>query len=81
MRVIGCTVATQVAAQRYEDRARAGGPARFAHPDELVIEQMRSGTFGWGSYDLTPISIPSLAVDTTDSYVPGLDQIAQFATG
>jgi predicted kinase len=80
VRVISCTVATEIAARRYEDRARAGGPARFAHPDELVIEQMQSGSFGWDSYDLGPIGLPSLAVDTTDAYVPGLDEIAQYAT-
>ncbi len=42
---------------------------------------MRSGTFHWGAYDLTPTGLPSLVVDTTDSYVPALDEIAQFATG
>jgi predicted kinase len=81
VRLICCAVETDVAARRYEHRARAGGPARFAHPDTLVIEQMRSGRFGWGSYDLAPIGLPSLNVDTTDAYVPGLDEIAQFATG
>ena len=80
VRLICCTVATGVAAGRYEERARVGGPARFAHPDELVIQQMRAGQFDWSSYDLAPTGLPSLTVDTTNAYVPGLDEIALFAT-
>ena len=51
----------------------------FAHPDELIIDIMRSGRFDWDAYDLTPLGLGSLVVDTTDAYVPGIDEIADFA--
>ena len=79
-RLICCTVAASLAARRYEERARAGGPARFAHPDELIIDLMRKDRFDWAAYDLAPLDLMSLVVDTTDAYVPGIDEIAAFAT-
>ena len=79
-RVICCKVDATVAAQRYEERALAGGVRRFAHPDELMIERMRSGRFPWDDYDLAPLDLPSLVVDTTNGYAPGLDAIVEFVT-
>jgi predicted kinase len=79
-RLICCSVDTALATQRFETRARAGGAERFAHPDELIIDMMRSGSFGWDAYDLAPLGLASLVVDTTDSYLPGIDEIVDFAT-
>jgi predicted kinase len=79
-RLICCTVALPLAARRYEERARAGGPARFAHPDELFIELMHTDRLDWDVYNLEPLDLTSLVVDTTDAYVPGIDEIAAFAT-
>ena len=79
-RLICCAVAASLAARRYEARARAGGPARFAHPDELFIELMQTDQLDWDVYDLEPLDLTSLVVDTTDAYVPGIDEIESFAT-
>jgi uridine kinase len=73
-------ITASLAARRYEARARAGGPARFAHPDELIIDLMRKDRLDWAAYDLAPLDLTSLVVDTTDAYVPAIDEIAAFAT-
>jgi len=80
-RLICCTVDTSVAFRRYEERALAGGPGRFAHPDQFVIEEMRSGRFGWDAYDLASLGMTCLVANTTDVYVPGIDEIVDFAIG
>src|SRR5262249_44529084 len=80
-RLVCCAIDTALAAQRFEDRARAGGPERYAHPDELVIDIMRSGRFGWDAYDLASLDLPLLTVDTTGAYKPGIDDIVEFALG
>ena len=41
---------------------------------------MRSGRFDWAAYDLAPLALTTLVVDTTAAYAPGLDEIAEFAT-
>ena len=79
-RLICCTIDTALAAQRFEARARTGGPERFAHPDELIIDIMQSGRFDWDAFDLAPLDLPSLEVDTTGAYAPGVEEIAEFAT-
>ena len=45
VRLVRCHVSRELAASRYRVRAENGDPRRSAHPDQMVIEQMRSGRF------------------------------------
>ena len=41
---------------------------------------MHTDRLDWDVYNLEPLDLASLVVDTTDAYVPGIDEIAAFAT-
>ena len=73
LRVVHCIVDAGLAATRVRERAR-DNPLRRAHADlgpDAAIPRV-----------FTRVSLgPSLEVDTTDGYRPGLDQIVAFVNG
>jgi predicted kinase len=71
IRVIRCVTAPGVARDRM--LRRLGDPVRAAHRDREMLA--RPGA-GWAPISL---EVPSLEVDTTDGYSPGLSAIVSFA--
>jgi predicted kinase len=72
LRIVHCLVDADVARRRIVQRAR-DNPLRRAHADSRAVAH----------HAFNPISLdaPSLEVDTTDGYRPGLDQIVAFVNG
>ena len=73
LRIVHCTVAADLAFRRVRQRGR-DNPLRRAHADSAALPS--EGTFVRVAMDA-----PSLEVDTTDGYRPGLDQIVAFVNG
>jgi predicted kinase len=77
MRIVQCTVDPEVALARIASR-RAGERTRLAHADpgpdehEDYLRQLRA-------FDRVSLGVPSIEVDTSSGYRPGLDQIVAFA--
>jgi predicted kinase len=81
LRIVHCVVDAELAARRVLQRAR-DNPLRRAHADPrppspghpLVLP----GHPGHPAFVRVALDAPSLEVDTTDGYRPGLDQIVAF---
>ena len=79
LRVVHCAVDAQVAFQR-SLRRREADPLRRAHADPGpadAAERVRSHR----AFDRLSLDAPWIEVDTTDGYVPGLEEIVAFAGG
>jgi len=78
IRVVHCQVDADVAFARR--LGRAGDPVRRAHPDpqpgEAAAQADRHRAF-----ERLALDVPWIEVDTTDGYVPSLDEIVAFASG
>jgi predicted kinase len=78
VRLVCCHVTAETAWARIRHR-RDTQPARRAHADGYLIDRELHASghdaFGW-----TQLDLPQLAVDTSDGYQPGLDEIVAFAT-
>lgn len=77
--IVHCHVDPDVAQRRFVERAASDPLRQASHPDAELIRAMQSGTFDWGRYEPMELGIPTMRVDTTDSYVPTLDEIARFS--
>jgi predicted kinase len=75
LRIVHCTVAADLALRRVRQRGR-DNPLRRAHADSAAL-----ASEGEPSFVRVAMDAPSLEVDTTDSYRPGLDQIVAFVNG
>ena len=53
-------------------------PRSWDHVPEHIIAQMEKGTFDWAVFDPLDVAMPSLRVDTTNGYVPGLEVVIAF---
>ena len=79
VRVVHCVVDPEAAFERI-GRRRARDAARRAHPDpgaagrEAYLERLRA-------FDRVRLDVPSIEVDTTSGYRPGLAEIVAFAAG
>jgi predicted kinase len=79
VRVVHCVVDPEAAFERI-GRRRARDAARRAHPDpgpggkEAYVERLRA-------FDRVRLDVPSIEVDTTSGYRPGLAEIVAFAAG
>lgn len=71
IRVVRCQADDDEVLRRRRARVQAGNE-REAHPDETVLELERR-------WDAIRVDHPTLDVDTTADYVPGLAEIAEFA--
>jgi hypothetical protein len=74
--VVHCHTAVEEAQRRFiaRDRARGGGAAH-------IVAQMERGVFDWVVFDPLDVGAPTLHVDTTPAYAPGLDTIVAFCRG
>jgi predicted kinase len=75
LRIVHCTVDADLAFRRVRQRAR-DNPLRRAHADPKTFPAGARPAFVRVGMDA-----PSLEVDTTDGYRPGLDQIVAFVNG
>jgi predicted kinase len=79
LRVVHCVVDAEVAFRR-SLRRREADPLRRAHADPGpadAAERVRSHR----GFDRLSLDVPWIEVDTTDGYVPGLENIVAFAVG
>jgi predicted kinase len=75
LRIVQCRVDAVVAHQRYEQLLAAGGRAAHASIVGADLEDWRRA---YASFDRVSVPAPSLDVDTTDGYAPGLAEIVAF---
>ncbi|MGC4937819.1 AAA family ATPase [Kribbella sp. DT2] len=74
-RIVHCTVPAAVAFARITDRS-GSTPTRAAHEDTQHDEQRRRTVHE--SFDPIALPAPTLTVDTSDGYSPGLPEILRF---
>lgn len=80
-RHVQCRIDRMHAARRFARRASDEASLRRSHPDGEIAALMDRGTFDWESYETLELGVPTLAVDTTSSYRPGLAEIVAFSLG
>ncbi len=80
-RHIQCRIDRVQAARRFVRRASDDVALRGGHPDGEIAALMNSGAFDWESYEALELGVPTLSVDTTSSYRPGLAEIVAFSRG
>ena len=78
IRVVCCHVTAETAWARIRRRLDEN-PARRAHADAYLIDREVHAA-GHDGFQWAQLDIPQLAVDTSDGYRPGLDEIVAFAT-
>ncbi len=78
IRVVRCTVDAAVAGQRIMGRIEDSAN-RSAHADEALLKSIASGEFSLDAWVPVSLNVPTLIVDTTDGYTPGLEVIVEFA--
>ncbi|WP_055531166.1 AAA family ATPase [Streptomyces graminilatus] len=77
LRVIRCTTQADVAHDRIVQRAKADAH-RAAHGDQDLLEAIAAGEHSLDSWMPISLDVPTLTVDTSDGYQPGLEDIADF---
>jgi predicted kinase len=75
LRVVHCTVDVPVARTRIERRRAAAEPGRAAHAEILDLDSLEES---FAAFERFSVSAPSIVVDTTDGYSPGLAEIVEF---
>ena len=79
LRIVHCVVDAQVAFQR-SLRRREADPLRRAHADPGPADAAERAR-AHRTFDRLSLDAPWIEVDTTDGYVPGLEEIVAFAGG
>lgn len=77
LRVIRCTTQADVAHGRIVQRAKEDAH-RAAHGDQDLLEAIAAGEHSLDSWMPISLDVPTLTVDTSDGYQPGLEDIADF---
>jgi predicted kinase len=80
IRVIRCTVDAAVAHDRVAQRA-ANDTHRAAHADHDLLKAIAAGHHTNDSFVDISLDVPTLIVDTSDGYNPGIPDIIGFARG
>ena len=79
LRVVHCTVDAGVAWARIQERLTRD-PLRRAHADHGLGADPPAHAAGHAAFDRLSLDAPSLEVDTTDGYRPGLDEVVAFVS-
>lgn len=77
LRVIRCTTEADVAHDRIVQRAKEDAH-RAAHGDQGLLQAISDGEHSLDSWVPISLDVPTLTVDTSDGYQPGLDALANF---
>lgn len=80
IRIIRCTVPAAIAHERVARRA-AGNAHRAAHGDRALLEAIAAGRHSNDSFVSISLDVPTMTVDTSDGYDPGLPDLIAFAKG
>ncbi|WP_367132923.1 MULTISPECIES: AAA family ATPase [Streptomyces] len=80
IRVIRCNTPATIAHDRIAHRVQHSGH-RAAHADHDLLEAITAGEYSLDSFVPISLDVPTLEVDTSDGYRPGLENIASFALG
>jgi predicted kinase len=78
LRIVHCTVAADVAAERIRRRLESN-PVRRAHADSLAFA-LSAGSAGQ-AFDRVSLDAPWIEVDTRSDYRPALTQVLDFSNG
>lgn len=79
IRVVACHVEPEVASQRIQRRVSDDPALRAAHADTALLAERAAGSATHDAFVYISLEVPTLQVDTTDGYRPGLVQIVDFA--
>jgi predicted kinase len=74
LRIVQCHVDAAAAHERYLQRLAAGRKAHAA----IVGQDLADWERVYGEFDRVSVPAPSIDVDTTDGYAPGLAEIVAF---
>jgi predicted kinase len=77
IRIVHCTASESVIRDRIVGRAE--NPHRRAHNDSCLLAQIAAGRHSVEHFESVDLDVPTLTVDATDGYHPGLGAIARFA--
>ncbi|RLU86987.1 hypothetical protein CTZ27_24765 [Streptomyces griseocarneus] len=78
LRVIRCATSTAVAHDRIAHRVQHSGH-RAAHADHDLLEAIAAGVHLLEAFVPISLDVPTLVVDTSDGYHPGIADIVSFA--
>jgi predicted kinase len=78
LRIVQCHVEHAVSFERASRRAAESEHRRKAHGDSTIGRQAEDWARAFESFERVSIVAPSIDVDTTDGYVPGLSQLVEF---
>lgn len=78
IRVVRCTVDSAVAHERIVRRAEVNA-RRAAHADHDLLKAIANGDRPLESWVPISLDVPTLVVDTSDGYDPGIEEIVSFA--
>jgi predicted kinase len=78
LRIIRCRVDPVVSFERAAARAVGSASHGKAHGDSTVGKRVEEWARALESFEHISLPAPSIDVDTTDGYEPGLDQIVDF---
>jgi hypothetical protein len=78
LRIVQCHVEHAVSFERASRRAAESEHRRKAHGDSTIGRQAEDWARAFESFERVSIVAPSIDVDTTDGYAPGLSQIVEF---
>lgn len=75
--LVHCQAPAEVIIRRYRERAMAGG-RHAGHHDAAALARLLT-ELETGAYEPVGLDVPTLRVDTSSDYVPGLEVITAFA--
>jgi predicted kinase len=79
LRIIVCSVDPTLARSRHIERGLADPQRERFHGDAVVAAAREGRTLPIGDYVPPNLDLPTLVVDTSDGYRPGLDEVVAFA--
>lgn len=77
LRIIRCITPAPTIARRITDRARTDSH-RVAHGDKDLLAEMEAGVYDPDRFVPISLTAPTLLVDTSDGYAPGMAEIQKF---
>ncbi|MFE7094449.1 AAA family ATPase [Streptomyces erythrochromogenes] len=78
LRIIRCTTPTTTIIDRMTERVR-GDRHRAAHGDHELLSDIAVGAYDPEQFDDISVEAPTLLVDTSNGYRPGVAEVAAFA--